>query len=261
MRAVEVGVAVRREHEQPHRRRGAQHVAEQQQRRLVGPVHVVEHEDHRVGLRHLGEEVAHSFEEPVAFGLRIGRHRRGQPGNARREIGQHARQLAAERAELCAQSLHGHTRRVVTQRFGERLERRAELLVAATPQDRRAGLVRVAHELADETRLADAGLARHQHRAPRAFERLLPREEQRLERFTAPREREAGRHVDEGRQRDERGVVGNAPVDVAHRDRRGQSLELARAERVHRELATGSGQHAHEIAHEDLATGRGVAQP
>ena len=47
MSAVEVGVAVRREDEQPHRRTGTEHVAEQQQRRLVGPVHVVEHEDHR----------------------------------------------------------------------------------------------------------------------------------------------------------------------------------------------------------------------
>ena len=146
-------------------------MAEQQQRRLVGPVHVVEHEDHRVGAarsrRGSRSTASNRRCRSVSGSACTGA---ASPGTRAGEVGEDARQLAAERAELGAQSVGGHARDVVAQRFRERLERHAELLVAAAPQHDRAVFVRVAHELADEPRLADAGLARHEHGAARAFD-------------------------------------------------------------------------------------------
>ena len=85
MRAVEVGVAVGRDHEQAERRVGPQQVAEEQERRLVGPVHVVEHEHDRRRDRHLAEQVDDALEQAVALGLGLTLEAaRRAPGRGRR---------------------------------------------------------------------------------------------------------------------------------------------------------------------------------
>ena len=77
-------------------------VAQQQQRRGVGPVHVLEHEQHRPAAD-AGEQVGHRRVQPVALGVRIGLHRRRQIADPGRQIGEQPRQLAAGGAERGAQ--------------------------------------------------------------------------------------------------------------------------------------------------------------
>ena len=106
-------------------------------------MHVVEHEDGATRLRELAEQVGHSLEESVSFSLNVARHRLSEPGYTGAQLGQNAGELAAEWAELRAELIGRHVVHVVAQRLGKRLERRAELLVATTPQNRRALVVRV----------------------------------------------------------------------------------------------------------------------
>ncbi len=124
------------------------------------------------------------------------------------------------------------TRDVLAQRLGERLVRDAELLVAAPPQHGGAAVVRDAAQLGDEARLADARLARHEHDAPRALGALLPERGDALELGGAARERERRGDVEERRQRHR--ALGRAalPDRLAHDERLGETLELARAERL-----------------------------
>ena len=60
-------------------------MAEQHQRRLVGPVHVVEHEHDRMRGRHLGEQIGDAVEQAEPLGVGVGDHRLGEPGDARAE--------------------------------------------------------------------------------------------------------------------------------------------------------------------------------
>ena len=142
MRAVEVGVAVRREHEQPHRSGRAQQMTQQHERRLVGPVHVVEHEHDGMARGDLAEQVGDAVEQAEALGVGVGAHRLGQPGDARRELGHDAHELTAERTELGVHAVGRRRGDVVAQCFGERAVRRTELFVATAPQHDRAALVR-----------------------------------------------------------------------------------------------------------------------
>ncbi len=103
MAAIEVRVAIRAEHQQPHRRRRTQEVAEQHERRLVGPVDVVEHQHDRLGGRHLGEQIHHRVEQLVALGVGVGAHRLREAGHPRRDLRHDADELAAECADLRAQ--------------------------------------------------------------------------------------------------------------------------------------------------------------
>ena len=186
---------------------------------------VVEDQDYRVGARHGGEQLAHRLEESVALVLGIARSRHPEPGHPRREVREHPGELSAEWAELGLQALDRHRPGVVAQRLGERPERGAQLLVAATPQHRRPGLQRPAHQLGHEPGLADARLARDEHGATGALRRLLPRGEQGFEGRSAAGEREGRSEVDESGQRDTRDPAGHLPFDVADRQRLRESLE------------------------------------
>lgn len=116
----------------------------------------------------------------------------------------------------------------------------------------------MAHELADQPGLADAGLTGDEDGTARPLEGLLPRQEQRLVGLGPTSEGERGRRVHETREWDERGLVRDAPVDVANGDGFGETLQFAGAHWGHGELATRTGEGAHQIAHQDL-TASGVA--
>jgi hypothetical protein len=53
--------------------RDAHQVGEQQERRAVGPVEVVEHNQHRPRRRHAGQQLAHGLEQPEAIALGVAR--------------------------------------------------------------------------------------------------------------------------------------------------------------------------------------------
>ena len=76
--ARQLAVAVGPEHEHPHRLVGRDHVAQQLQARLVGPLQVVEHEHDRLLLRHHGQQPDHRREQQVPLGVGVGRLRRRQ---------------------------------------------------------------------------------------------------------------------------------------------------------------------------------------
>ena len=149
----------------------------------------------------------------------------------------------------------GHARDVVPQRFRERLERHAELLVAATPQHRRADAR--ARAARARSRAASCRCPARPTRAPRAVRpRPSPSTRARSVSYASRGPRTGNqarcRRTREAAQRSSRPAP---PLDVAHRDRRGQALQLAAAERLDGELAARPGERAHEIAHEDLAAG------
>ncbi len=102
---VEVGVPVGGQDEHPQRGDRPQEVAEQEQRRLVGPVEVVEHQDHRVGLRRGRQQVGDGLEHAVALGIGLGPQRLGQAGHPVGQLGEQSGQLAGEGPELVSQAL------------------------------------------------------------------------------------------------------------------------------------------------------------
>ena len=80
---VGLGVAEGGEQQQRAPAGGAREVAQEQQRRRVGPVPVLEHEQHRPPAADAGEQVGHRRVQPVALGVRD----RPRPGAAARRPG------------------------------------------------------------------------------------------------------------------------------------------------------------------------------
>ena len=81
----------------------ARQMAQQQQRRAVGPVQVVEHEQQRAAGRDLAEQPGDGLEQAVAVGLRIAGLGRPELGQPAAELGDQPRQLGPER-RLAARS-------------------------------------------------------------------------------------------------------------------------------------------------------------
>ncbi len=135
-----------------------QHVAHQQERRLVGPVQVVDDQQQRAVGRKLAQRRRDRFEEAEAAVLGVA----GVPLEGLCVVAQ-PEDEAGELRELP----HGHARdpvgrlgmEVAPQRLGEGLERRDRILVTASPQHQRALVLDRAGQRADETRLPDARIA------------------------------------------------------------------------------------------------------
>ena len=156
------GVLVRRaprEHdEQRASREAAQAVAEQAERRVVGPVRVVDEQDPR--RRGRGERVPHALVEARPRRRRVDWQRRVP------ELGQQAGGLGQ-----CALRETGEPPVVIAQPAPQRLDQRSVgerrlLLVGPARQHRGAALACVRDQLLGEARLADAGLALDQRDAP-----------------------------------------------------------------------------------------------
>ena len=254
MAAVEVGVAVGGQDEHPHRRDRAQEVAQQEQRRLVGPVQVVEHEDDRGVVRAGGQQVGDGLEQAVALGVGLGLQRLGQAGDPGAELGQQPGELARQGAQLGPQPVGGDRRGVAPQRLREGLEGGAQLRVAAAPEDGAALVVGDADGLGDQPGLADAGLAGDQHQAALARRRppstptparpARPPPGEGEDRAPSRRPRAAGAPASS---------TAGRPDHLAHRDRLGEALELARTEGAELVVGPGAGQGPHEVADQDLA--------
>ena len=262
MAAVEVGVAVRAEEEHAHRRRRPEQVTEQDERRLVGPVQVVEHEHHGRRGRDLGEQVGDRVEQPEALGLGVGHHRLGEAGDATREVGDDAHELAAERADLGAHLIGRRDEHVVTQRLGERTvrarrgPRRSGPRARSTRGRARARTASVTSRVLPMPGSPDTSTAR---RAPSAvsFHAVV--------------------RISSWSMRPENGNAGfvstNAgsgvaviwsrelPDHLARGDRLGEALELERAERPELEVGAAARERAHELAREDLAAVGRRAEP
>ena len=248
--AAGLGVAVSRKHEQPHRGVDAQQMAEQKQREVVGPVHVVEHEQHR--RRRAGglQQRRGGLQRAQPLDLGRGGRRLDDAGQARVERRQQPHEIARARAELDPQLVDRTGGGVRAQRLGERLRGRGEAVVAAPVKHHPATLARVPGDLRRQARLADARFAAHQHAATPPRYGVGPRRPQLGEFRLAPRE--GGAVVDdEGRgERDHDGAL-RRPRDRpgAHRLHQAPQRQLARL--LEPRVGSRPGEQAHGIGDHD----------
>ncbi len=161
---VRLGVAVGGEHEDP-RLGGAREMAQEQERRCVGPVRVLEHEQGRTLPRDAGEQVGHGAVQAVALGVRVGVDGRRQLAEPRAEVGQEPDQLAARGARRLAQLGRGERPGELVERLDERPVGRAHHGVAGAVEHEQAVARRLGGELAHEPALARSRLAAEQRDA------------------------------------------------------------------------------------------------
>ncbi len=180
----------------------AQQVAQQQQRRPVDPVQVVEDEQQRRALRRAADQRRDGFEEAIALGLGILRRGSG-PGGAGSRGQERLGQDPGELREVAGGDRivrPGAVAQPVAQRLDERLVGAQRLLLAAPVEDGRAAGVGLGRELRGEPRLADPGLAVEQHEPALAAARLPPGQPQPLQLVRAPDERRGRRRSADHRQ-------------------------------------------------------------
>ena len=138
----------------------------EQQRRLVSPVHIVDHQHEREPLGAAGDEVGDSVEEVAALLLGGDVERLGNVRKAPAQLRHHARHFGRGVAHVFHDHVGGHHRqRLFEHLYERRVRNRALGLVAAPEQHASAMLDRLGDQLADDGGLADAGLAAHEHHA------------------------------------------------------------------------------------------------
>jgi len=149
-------------------------VLEQEQRRAIRPVEVVEDEQQRARVRRVHEEGGDAVEEPVAVLLGIAGRRRLHVREPLRHLGNELRDVGPCASQLLAQRVVAPRRDVLAQCFDEREVGNARLgLVAVTHQDLCAAQRRVDPCPLGQARLADSGLAdQHDERAVAAERRI-----------------------------------------------------------------------------------------
>ena len=235
-------------------------MAQQQQREIVGPVQVVEHEQH--GRRRAGglEQRRGGLERAQSLDLGRGGRRLGDAGQARLERRQQPHEIARPRAELDPQLVDRTGGGVRAQRLGERLRGSGEAVVAAPVQHNPATLARVPGDLRRQARLADARFAAHQDAATPPRYGVGPRRPQLGEFRLAPGE--GGAVVDdEGRgERDhDRALRGPRDRPGAHRLHQAAQRQLARV--LEPRVGSRPGEQAHGVGDHDGPRRRGGAQP
>ena len=182
----------------------ARQVPQEEERRGVRPVPVLEHEQRRPMAGDADEEIGHGCVEAVTFGVRIGFNGRRQLTEADGQVGQEASELAAPRAERRSELGGIGGSRQVVERLDERAVRRAHDGVAGAVEDERPVGRGLAGELADEAALTRARLAAEQDDSTTL---ALGAGHERAERFQlggAPDERKRRREPERG------GKVGHA---------------------------------------------------
>jgi hypothetical protein len=142
--------------------RVAHQVTQQGQRRLVGPVQVVDHNEQR---RRPGQRVDHrcrGLVQPVSLCVRVAGKRRGQVTEPMREPGDQPDQVGRPAVDQRVQGLAGEVGGELSERLGEWLVGDYALLVAASPEHPGAPPVCGAGELARKAGLADTRVAGHE---------------------------------------------------------------------------------------------------
>jgi hypothetical protein len=102
-RHVRLGVSERRQDQNSRFGGRPSQVTQQDQRRVVGPVPIFDHEQQRLAPPGARKDVAHRRVQAMALGIRIRAERRRKVGDARGQVGEQPRQLAAGTPEIVAQ--------------------------------------------------------------------------------------------------------------------------------------------------------------
>ena len=187
-------VAVRGDHQQARRGQLAGEEAEQEQRRRVGPVEVVEDEDERPRPSGAREERREGIKQPKARLLGVERRRHGEIGkpiaNLRNDLGDVRRGGAED-------GLEPHTVALLDVGADDLrpgpVRRCALALPRASPEDLGSPCPRVGGQSIGELALPDPGLAGHEAHAATACHRALEPGAQRGELRLAADEDPAGR--------------------------------------------------------------------
>ena len=174
--------AVGAEHKHGRFFRPREVVHEQAQRRSVGPMEIVEHQQHRPQRSCRIEQSAHRLEQPLARTPR----RRG----AARHV---SRQVRHQRSELCCVDIGRRDAGCdsLLDGFGEWLIGDERVSLCPPIQDYRAGLVQPLGELGHEPRLPDPRLAGDESKPALPLPSELPLRPQTTQRGNAAHERRA----------------------------------------------------------------------
>jgi hypothetical protein len=173
--ALRVGSAVGGEHEQARSIAAAQDVAQQQRRLLVGAVQVFEHQQQPLRLRGVQQQPHDGLEQLVAVALAVVRLVGPRVPAGHAELGHKPRQrLRRSRRQAGGFDQPAPVRGVVAQRLDERLVGPDALLVGAAAEDDGALAVDRCGESRGQPRLADPGVARHDHQPAGAARGTLP---------------------------------------------------------------------------------------
>ena len=153
---------------------------QQKERRRVGGVEIVQHEQDRPARGSRAQKLRDSVEQPKARSLRIKRRRLGDA--ARKELAQlrkDLRDVRGARTELCAQRLRLRLADVAAKRLHPGpVGGSAARLPAATDEHAHPARARTTDQLLGEAALADPRLADEQEEAAMPGQRILePREQ------------------------------------------------------------------------------------
>ena len=166
MAARQVGLAIGGDQERGHVLALGRDVPQEQKRRLVGPVEVVQDQDDRLLARGLAKQSPHRAPKQVALGVGVGLARRRNVGEALPERRHEAGELAAVALDVGAKDPLGGVLDVVGERLDPGPVGDAKLLLRASVEHDRATGARLEGGVGGEAGLSYPGLAREEREAP-----------------------------------------------------------------------------------------------
>ena len=261
MAPVDIGVAVRHEHEDVRVRiEVADDMSQQVHAARVGPVRVVEQHDDRLRHRAALEHVDDRVEQQQPFGVRIGRGGRRRVRCAASHLGDETGQLTPVVRDVFDDHVVGRRGHDRTEELGPRRVGCGDVLVAAAQHDERAFFVRLPRELRGQPGLADTRFTGQENGGGAVHLRALPRVGESKPLVVARRERQLAGLAPQRRGQRRRRADRRGPGHFERDDRVGKTLQLDLADEHEAELGVAAGESAHEIVAEDLAPVGGVAQ-
>jgi hypothetical protein len=176
-------------------------MTQEKERGAIRPVHVLDHEQHRVATADAGEQVGHRGIEAMAFGVGIPRDGRRQLTNPAWKLREEARQLASSGSEVGTEHVWLGRAHEVLEGGEEWPVWRAHGSVTRAVEDEHAISRRLSGELPDEAALSGAGLAAEQGDPPGFAPRARQERSQGRELARAPDERQGGREAERAGER------------------------------------------------------------
>ena len=153
--------------DQEHRAVGrvVDEVAQQAERRVLGPLEVVEDEEDRPPAGDRPQPVAHRVEQPHALGVGVVGQRWAHPADAGADVGEQASEVVGVGVDVALQQPARAGGGVAAHRLADRLVGGEGLLVPPPVEHHAAPGVHPQRLLGGERGLADAGVARQHHDA------------------------------------------------------------------------------------------------
>ena len=153
---MEFDIAVTPDDEQSRVRCGTEKMAQEEERRFVGPVQVVEDHQRRLYCSHPRDQGSDRLEKAVALGFGISSN--GALRHAAMQFRKHPNEILLEAMEALVQRRRRVHRDTRSQRFDERLKRNDHLFITPPVEHDATLSLHPAREFDRESGLADAGL-------------------------------------------------------------------------------------------------------